>query len=71
MRMQEMKNNSSFFKRLFCFHYYEDRPSVKFYEDFISFPSLLRVGMKTVICNKCGKVTHKPQKFIDIKRIDQ
>ena len=59
-----------FFKKLFCFYYYEDRPSVEFYEEFITSVNPLGFGgMKLVICNKCGKTTCKPWDFIDIKQI--
>ena len=61
--------NGSFFKKLLCSHYFEDEPSLENYDRFISYPSLWRVGMKTVVCNKCGKLKHVDINYRDIKYI--
>ena len=60
-----------FFKRIFCIHYYEDTPSVRFAPKFFSETDFTGFnGLKKMICNKCGKTTYKPMDFIDIKFID-
>jgi len=61
-----------FIKKLFCFHYYEDHPSVEHYETFMEAPNPRGFGhMKLVICNNCGKTKMVDCNFMDIKRINK
>ena len=58
----------NFLNKLFCLHYYERIPSIKYSAKFFSGIDATGWGnKKKMICNKCGKITYKPMDFIDIK----
>ena len=60
----------SFLKELFCLHEYVNEPIVKYYHKFVATPNPNGYGDKRlVICNKCGKTSHKDYNYIPITRI--